>query len=93
MLDRIKMVKEKLDASLSELGILSWMFSKQRSKIVPEAFSTLFGFFVQKTQPFRFYKGYRLFAADGSDIQIPNNPSHSSSHYPSVNGSSINLAV
>ncbi len=63
-------------------------FVQQRGKILPEAFSTLFSFFVQKTQPFRFYKSYRLFAADGSDIQIPNNPSHSSSHYSSTNGQS-----
>ncbi len=138
MLNRMKMVKEKMDESLAELCDLSWLFSEQpdkdfsrerklpfskvvsfllaieggtltnelldhfgcctntasasafvqqRGKIMPEAFSTLFNFFVQKTQPFRFYKGYRLFAADGSDIQIPHNPTHSASHYPGVNGS------
>lgn len=34
------------------------------------------------------YKGFRLFAADGSDIQIPYNPNHASSHYPGANGQS-----
>ncbi len=137
MIDRIVMVKEKMNESLAELCTLSWMFSKQpekdfsrerklffpqvvsflltmeggtltndllnhfgcsantasasafvqqRSKIVPEAFSTLFSFFVQKTQPFQFYKGFRLLAADGSDIQIPTNPANTDSYYPGTNG-------
>ncbi len=137
MLDRVKMVKQKMDEALNHLCDVSWMFSKlpekdftrerklpfrqivsfllgveggtlttellkyfgcttdtpsasalvqQRSKLAPETFPALFDLFVRKTQPFRFYKGYRLFAADGSDIQIPNNPSHSSSHYPGANG-------
>ena len=139
VLDRIKLVKRKMDESLAELCALSQLFAKQpgrdfsrvrklsfskvisfllamegktltaellnqfgcfpdtasaaalvqqRSKIIPEAFSTLFCFFVQKTQPFQFFKGFRLFAADGSDIQIPNNPEHARSHYPGINGQS-----
>lgn len=136
MLDRIKMIKRKMDESLEQLCKVSWMFSKQpekdfirkrklsfsklvsfllameggtlttellkhfgcssdiasapafvqqRSKLAPETFPALFDLFVRKTQPFRLYKGFRLFAADGSDIQIPNNPEHISSHYPGVN--------
>ena len=136
MLDRIKMIKRKMDESLEQLCKVSWMFSKQpekdftrkrklsfsklvsfllameggtlttellkhfgcssdiasapafvqqRSKLAPETFHALFDLFVRKTQPFRLYKGFRLFAADGSDIQIPNNPEHISSHYPGVN--------
>ena len=137
MLDRIKMVKRKMDETLEQLCEVSWMFSKnpgkdftrnrkipfsklvsfllameggtlttellkrfdcsldaasasafvqQRSKLAPEAFPALFDLFVRKTQPTKLYKGFRLFAADGSDIQIPNNPGHISSHYPGANG-------
>ena len=137
MIDRIKMVKRKMDESLEQLCEVSWMFSRhpekdftrkrklsfsklvsfvlameggtlttellkhfgcsldtasasafvqQRSKLVPETFPALFDLFVRKTQPLKLYKGFRLFAADGSDIQIPNNPEHTSSHYPEANG-------
>lgn len=135
MLDRIKMVKRKMDESLEQLCEVSWMFSRQpekdftrnrklsfpklvsfllameggtlttelierfgcspdtasafvqqRSKLAPETFPSLFDLFVRKTQPLKLYKGFRLFAADGSDIQIPNNPGHISSHYPGTNG-------
>lgn len=139
MLDRIKMVKQKMDESLEQLCEVSWMFSKQpekdftrdrklpfhkllsfllameggtlttellerfgcsrdtasasalvqqRSKLAPEAFPSLFDLFVRKTQPIKLYKGFRLFAVDGSDIQVPNNPEHTSSHYHGVNGQS-----
>ena len=132
MLDRIKMVKRKMDESLEQLCEVSWMFSRQpekdftrnrklsfpklvsfllameggtlttellkrfgcspdtasasafvqqRSKLAPENFPSLFDLFVRKTLPLKLYKGFRLFAADGSDIQIPNNPGHISSHY------------
>ena len=59
---------------------------QQRSKLAPETFPALFDLFVRKTQPIKLYKGLRLFAADGSDIQIPNNPGHISSHYHGANG-------
>ena len=119
MLDRIKMVKRKMDESLEQLCEVSWMFSRQpekdftrnrklsfpklvsfllameggtlttelierfgcspdtasasafvqqRSKLAPETFPSLFDLFVRKTQPLKLYKGFRLFAADGSDI-------------------------
>lgn len=137
MLDRIKLVKQKMDESLEQLCEVSWMFSKQpekdftrnrklpfpklvsfllameggtlttellkrfgcsldtasasafvqqRSKLAPETFPSLFDLFVRKTQPIKLYKGFRLLAADGSDIQIPNNPEHTASHYPGTNG-------
>ena len=137
MLDRVKMVKQKMNESLNQLCDVSWMFSKlperdftrnrklpfrqvvsfllgaeggtlttellkffgctaeapsasalvqQRSKLAPETFPALFDLFVRKTQPFQFYKGFRLFAVDGSDIQIPNNPTHAASHFPGANG-------
>ena len=135
----ITSVKEKLDASISQLSEVSWMFSKkpgvyfsrdrklpfskviscllsmeggtltsellkyfgcsadiasssafvqQRSKISDEAFPMLFKLFVKKTDSPKLYKGLRLIAADGSDIQIPTNPNHPDSYFPGVNGQS-----
>ncbi len=137
MLDRVSMVKRKMDESIAQLCETSWLFSRrpgkdftrsrklqfskvipfllsmeggtlttellkhfgcstdtatasafvqQRSKLAPEIFPALFDLFVRKTQPTKLYKGFRLFAADGSDIQIPNNPGHSPSHYSGSNG-------
>jgi len=42
--------------------------------------------FVQKTDKDKLFKGYRLLAADGSDIQIPTNPNHPDSYFPGANG-------
>ena len=137
MTTTITSVKEKLNASISQLSEVSWMFSKkpgvffsrdrklpfskvisfllsmeggtltsellkyfgcsadiasssafvqQRSKIDDEAFPMLFKLFVKKTDSPKLYKGLRLIAADGSDIQIPTNPSHTDSYFPGVNG-------
>ena len=47
---------------------------QQRMKIRPDAFAILFNLFVEKTDTEKTYKGLRLIAADGSDIQIPTNP-------------------
>ncbi len=63
-------------------------FVQQRSKLAPETLPALFDLFVQKTQPLKLYKGFRLFAADGSDFLSPNNPEHTVSHYPGTNGQS-----
>ena len=75
---------KRFDCSLDAASASA--FVQQRSKLAPEAFPALFDLFVRKTQPTKLYKGFRLFAADGSDIQIPNNPGHISSHYPGANG-------
>ena len=61
-------------------------FVQQRSKISDEAFPMLFKLFVKKTDSQKLYKGLRLIAADGSDIQIPTNPTHTDSYFPGVNG-------
>jgi len=42
--------------------------------------------FVQKTDKDKLFKGYRLLAADGSDIQIPTNTNHPDSFFPGANG-------
>ena len=61
-------------------------FVQQRSKITDEAFPMLFKLFVEKTDAPRLYKGLRMIAADGSDIQIPTNPNHPDSYFPGVDG-------
>ena len=57
-------------------------FVQQRGKIHSAAFSSLFDLFVQKTDKEKSYKGLRLIAADGSDIQIPANPNDPDSYFP-----------
>ncbi len=67
-------------------------FVQQRGKIHPSAFSSLFDLFVQKTNKDLCYKGFRLLAADGSDIQIPINPNDPDSYFPAKeNQSAYNL--
>jgi len=61
-------------------------FVQQRGKILPEAFETIFRMFVDESDPSRLYNGYRLFAVDGSDIQIPTNPQDKDSYFPGSNG-------
>lgn len=63
-------------------------FVQQRGKIHPSAFSSLFDLFVQKTNKDLYYKGFRLLAADGSDIQIPTNPNDPDSFFPAKEGQS-----
>ncbi len=63
-------------------------FVQQRRKIDTSAFSSLFDLFVQKTRKDKYYKGFHLLAADGSDIQIPTNPSDPDSYFPAKEGQS-----
>ena len=56
-------------------------FVQQRGKILPEAFETLFALFADTLDDSPVYNGYRLFAADGSDIQIPTNPDDPDSYF------------
>ena len=61
---------------------------QQREKINADAFPSLFDLFTQKTDLNKLYKGLRLIAADGSDIQIPTNPDDSDSYFSLSNGAS-----
>ncbi len=63
-------------------------FVQQRGKLAPETFPALFDLFVGKTASNKRYKGLRLLAADGSDIQIPTNAHDTDSYYPGSNGQS-----
>lgn len=62
---------------------------QQRSKIKPYAFYDLFRNFSQSAllTP-QIFKGYRLIAVDGSDIQIPINPNDKGSYFEGTNGQS-----
>ena len=57
-------------------------FVQQRSKLKPLALETLFRHFVSKTVTPKLYCGYRLLAADGSDLQFPTNPKDPDSYVP-----------
>lgn len=51
-------------------------FIRQRNKLSPEAFKYIFKSFNQKTNEFckKTYKGYKLYACDGTDVSIYRNP-------------------
>ena len=56
--------------------VSSAAFVQQRAKLSPRAFEDLFHRFWEKTSTgHKLYKGYRLLAVDGSDVQIARNPS------------------
>ena len=61
-------------------------FVQQRNKMTRETFPMLFSLFVKKTNVPKLYKGYRLIAADGSDIHIPTNPGDPDSYFPGIYG-------
>ena len=70
----------------SQYTASSSAFIQQRQKINEFAFPSLFDMFVRYTDKGRLYKGYRLLAADGSDIQIPTDSKHTDSYFPGTNG-------
>lgn len=64
-------------------------FVQQRDKILPFAFEFLLHEFTQSFQDIKKYKGYRLIAADGSDLHIatdPNNPDTYIQSQPNAKG-------
>ncbi len=60
-------------------------FIQRRSKIVPEAFEFLFHDFSQNIDENKLFRGFRLLAVDGSDLQIAANPDDPDSYYPGAN--------
>ena len=60
-------------------------FVQQRAKILPAAFESLFHHFTDRICEQKTYNGYRLFAVDGSDLQIAANPQDADSFYPGAN--------
>lgn len=61
-------------------------FIQRRSKIIPEAFETLFQFFTAKLRDSSAQKEMKLLAVDGSDLQTAGNPDDPESYFPGVNG-------
>lgn len=51
-------------------------FVQCRQKLLPEAMAFLFHEFTVSSVPDKTYKGFRLLAVDGSDVQVPTNPGH-----------------
>ena len=61
-------------------------FVQRKAQLLPEALEYLFHRFTEATAKEHFYKGYRLLAADGSDLQIFADPKDADSYYPGANG-------
>ena len=54
---------------------MKWLF-------LPEAFESLFHDFSRSVDENKLYRGIRLLAVDGSDLQIAANPKDPDSYYP-----------
>ena len=61
-------------------------FVQQRNKLLPETMEMLFRSFVKRTSTASLYRGFRLLAMDGSDVQIPTTKEDADSYYPGANG-------
>jgi hypothetical protein len=61
-------------------------FVQQRAKLKPEAMEYLFQRFVQGSPVKKTFRGYRLLAVDGSDLQIFADPNDPESYYPGTTG-------
>jgi len=59
-------------------------FIQQRNKLLPFAFEFLFHAFTHSFQDLRTYNGYRLFAVDGSDLNISHNPKDTDTYFQST---------
>ena len=61
-------------------------FVQQRNKLNSNIFPYMLQMFAEKTDKNITYKGYRLLAADGSDIHVAANPLDPASYFPGANG-------
>ncbi|MBQ7761353.1 MAG: transposase [Clostridia bacterium] len=61
-------------------------FVQQRNKITCNAFEVLFNKFNSLCNEQKLFKGYRLLAADGSDLHTPTNIDEQGSYYAGTNG-------
>ena len=59
---------------------------QQRNKLLPETLEYLFREFTNRSHNPKTYKGYRLLAVDGSDLQFTANPNDPLSYFPGANG-------
>lgn len=87
--------KELFEANRYELNTATTSaFIQQRDKILPSAFETLLRRFTQSHTNIKKYRGYRLLAADGSDVHAPTNPNDSDTFFqtkPDVKGYNLLL--
>lgn len=60
-------------------------FVQQQSKILPEAFESLFHSFSEINNPHKTYKYFRILAVDGSVLHIPTNPKDTDSYFAKIN--------
>lgn len=61
-------------------------FNQQREKILPKALEFLFQEFNKAFPEYQTYRGYRLLACDGSDLNIARNPSDQENYFQSNPG-------
>ncbi len=58
-------------------------FNQQRNKLLPETFEFLFHEFNSRFPEEKTYRGYRLLACDGSDLNISRNPKDTETYFQS----------
>jgi len=58
--------------------------NQQRNKLLPETFEFLFHEFNSRFQEEKTYRGYRLLACDGSDLNISRNPKDTDTYFQSL---------
>ena len=61
-------------------------FVQQREKLLPKAMEYIFRKFSDSFHGNRLYRGFRLLATDGSDVQIPTDPTDKESYFPGSRG-------
>lgn len=61
-------------------------FVQQRAKLLPESLAYIFQRFASMFHGDRLYRGYRLLAMDGSDIQVPTDPTDTETFFPGTRG-------
>jgi hypothetical protein len=84
MEDTIRLILEMGDGSLpDELEKYFWhseytpsksAFVQQRQKLLPSVFQSIFCEFNGLCEDLKLYKGYRLYAADGTDLNVAHDP-------------------
>ena len=77
-----KELLKALDYSVDAASLSA--FNQQRRKILPEAFQYLFHEFNSSFPEENTYRGYRLLACDGSDLNIARNPNDEENYFQSA---------
>lgn len=75
----------------SSVSVTPSAFAQQRNKLRPEGFKALLDQFNERCDSRRTFRGYKVYAVDGSDISIYRNPSSESFICPSTYPEGYNL--